>query len=123
MFVFAAALTLFPLSFAGPTFIHRAPIRRAVDVGGRNFNNGSYIVAINPDTVDPNNRGRWLNRVLSARGVQLDKDATQSLKLKWDKDIFNGIGGTFSAEALTALQEQPEVAWIQEGPAYRPLII
>jgi hypothetical protein len=106
-----------PLSLAATTLTRRAPIHRAVDVGGRNFNNGSYIVAIHPNTVNHDNRGAWLNQVLSARGVTLDSDATQSLKLEWHKDIFNGIGGTFSAEALTALQEQPEVAWIQEGQA------
>jgi hypothetical protein len=117
MFTFVAALALLPLSLAGPVALKpRAPIHRAVDVGGRNANNSSYIVAFKPKTVRPNNRESWLNRVLSAQSVTLDQDTTQSLKLKWEENTFNGIAGTFSDEALTALREQPEVAWIQEGP-------
>ena len=107
-------LPLLPLSLATPLPDHLAPIRRAVDVGGRSAN-GGYIVAIKSNTVDPNNRARWLNNVLAEQGVTLDDATTRSLKLKWSEDIFNGIAGTFSTDALTALQKQPEVAWVQEG--------
>lgn len=116
MFICVATLILLPLSLAVPLVEHLAPIRRAVDVGGRNAN-GGYIVAIKPDTVDPNNRLQWLNKVLTAQGVTLDAEATQSLKLKWNKDVFNGIAGTLSTEALNALRRQPEVAWIEQGPS------
>jgi cerevisin len=113
MFVFTAALALVPLSFAAPLTRHLAPIRRAVDVGGDTANDG-YIVAIKPNTVNPANRGAWLNKVLSAEGVTLDDATTKSLKLKWDEDIFNGLAGPLSTEAVEILQKQPEVAWIQE---------
>jgi len=114
MFIYtAAALALFPLSFAAPVTQHTAPIRRAVDVGGRSAN-GGYIVAIHPDTVNPNNRTGWLNKVLNAKGITLDDATTASLKVKWSQDIFNGVSGTFSPDAINVLSKQPEVAWIQE---------
>jgi hypothetical protein len=109
-------LTLLPLTLAAPIVEHLAPLRRAVDVGGRHAN-GRYIVSIKPDTVDPNARGQWLNKVFSAHNVSLDYETTQKLKLRWDKDVFNGISGPFSTEALTALRKQPEVAYIEEGPS------
>lgn len=114
MFNWSVALVLVPLSLAAPVAEHLAPIRRAVDVGGLNAN-GGYIVAIKPNTVDPNNRLQWLNRVLSAQNVTLDDGATQSLKLRWSQDVFNGLAGTLSAEALNVLRQQPEVAWVEEG--------
>jgi cerevisin len=118
MSVYAAACTalfLLPLSsFAAPVQPeHLAPIRRAVDVGGRSAN-GGHIVAINSNTVDPNNRGTWLTKVLSANGITIDDDTTQSLKLKWSDNVFNGIAGKFSQDALNVLQKQKEVAWIEE---------
>ena len=115
MFIFTATLFLLPFSLAAPLVEHLAPIRRAVDVGGRNTN-GGYIVAIKPSTVDPNNRLQWLNKVLNAQGITLDDDATQSLKLRWSEDVFNGLAGTFSTGALDTLRRQPEVAWVEEGP-------
>ena len=116
MFISTAAIFLLPFSLAAPLVERLAPIRRAVDVGGRNAN-GGYIIAIKPNTVDPNNRLQWLNKVLNAQGVTLDNDATQSLKLRWSEDVFNGIAGTFSTGALDALRQQPEVAWVEEGPS------
>jgi len=114
MFTYTVALALLPLSLAAPLTAHLAPIRRAVDVGGRSAN-GGFIVSIKSNTVDPNNRKRWLNKVLSTNSVTLDDDTTQSLKLKWKEDVFNGIAGTFSTDALNVLRSQPEVAWIEEG--------
>lgn len=107
-------LPLLPLSLAAPLLGHRAPLRRAVEAGGRSAN-GGYIIAIKSNTVDPNNRGRWLNNVLSTNSITLDDATTQSLKLKWNEDVFNGLAGTFSTEAVNALRNQPEVAWIEEG--------
>lgn len=114
MVIWSAGLALVSLSLAAPVADHLAPIRRAVDVGGLNAN-GGYIVSIKPNTVDPNNRLQWLNRVLNAQGVTLDDAATQSLKLGWSQDVFNGIAGTLSTEALNVLRQQPEVAWVEEG--------
>jgi len=114
MFIYTPALLLLPLSLAAPVTDHLPPIRRAVDVGARGVN-GGYIVAIKPNTVDPLNRQQWLNRVLDAQGVVLDDATTQSLKLKWSPDVFNGLSGTLSTEALSILRQQPEVAWIEEG--------
>lgn len=116
MFIYtiaAAVFLLLPFSLAAPLVARLAPIR-PVQAGGRNPD-GGYIVAIKPNTVDPNNRGRWLTRILSAQNVTLDDDTTKSLKLKWNQAVFNGLAGKFSSQALTALQKQPEVAWIQEG--------
>jgi len=109
MFIYTAALLLLPLSLAAPVADHLPPIHHAVDVGGRSVN-GGYIVAIKPNTVDPLNQQQWLNRVL-------DSATTQSLKLKWGPDIFNGLSGTLSTEALNNLRQQPEVAWIEQGPS------
>ena len=97
-----------------PLVEHLAPICHTVDVSGCNAN-GSYIVAIKLNTVDPNNQLQWLDKVLNTQGVTLDNDTTQSLKLRWSKDVFNSITGTFSTDALDTLQQQPEVAWVEEG--------
>lgn len=115
MFTFITALAFLHVSLAAPS-VHLAPIRRAVDVGGQS-GNGGHIISIKPDTVNPSNRDGWLNKILSAANVTLDEETTQSLTLDWSKDVFNGFAGKFSPEALTALQKQPEVAWIQEGPS------
>jgi hypothetical protein len=109
------SLSLSPsLSLAAPVAQHLAPLRRAVDVGGLNPN-GGYIVSIKPNTVDPGNRLQWLTRILSAQNLTLDEGATQSLKLQWSQDVFNGIAGTLSTDALNVLRQQPEVAWVEEG--------
>jgi hypothetical protein len=97
-----ALLPLLPLTLAAPV-VHLAPLRRALDIGGRHAN-GNYIVSFK----DPNNRGKWLNKVLAAHNVTLDYNTTQTL---------NGIAGTFSTEALDVLRKQPEVAYIEEGPS------
>jgi hypothetical protein len=115
MFISTAALILLPLTLAAPTPVeHLAPLRRAADIGGQHAN-GNYIVSIKPDTVDPYNRGQWLNKVLGAHNVTLDDYTTQKLKLRWNKDVFNGFSGRFSPEALDDLRNQPEVAYIEEG--------
>ena len=103
------------LSLAAPVPEHLAPLRRAVDVGGNNPS-GGYIVSIKPNTVDPNNRLQWLTRVLTAQNVTLDEQANQSLRLQWSQDVFNGIAGILSTDALNVLRQQPEVAWVEEGP-------
>ena len=114
--VFTATLILLPLSLAVPLVEHLVPIRHAVDVGGHSAN-GGYIVTIKLNTLDPKNRLQWFNKVLTAPGITLDEEATQSLKLKWIKDVFNGIAGKLSTEALNVLCWQPEVAWIEQGPS------
>jgi hypothetical protein len=106
-------LPVLPLTLAAPV-VHLAPLRRAVDVGRRHAN-GRYIVSIKEDAVDPDARGQWLNKVLAAQNVTLDSETTQKLKLRWNKDVFNGISGAFSTEAVDVLREQPEVAYIEEG--------
>jgi hypothetical protein len=113
-----ALLALLPITLAAPAPVveHLAPLRRAVDVGSRHAD-GNYIVSLKSDTVDPNSRGQWLNKVLDAHNVTLDYHTTQNLKLRWNKAILDGIAGTFSPEALNVLQKQPEVAYIQEGPS------
>jgi len=118
MLISTPAFTFFSLSLslslAAPVAEHLAPLRRAVDVGGNNPN-GGYIVSIKPNTVDPNNRLQWLTKVLNAQNLTLDEDAKQSLKHEWSEDVFNGIAGTLSTDALNVLRRQPEVAWVEEG--------
>jgi cerevisin len=109
-------LPMLPLTLAAPV-VHLAPLRRAVEVGGQHAN-GRYIVSIKPDTVNPDARGQWLNKVLGAHNVTLDYETTQNLKLRWNKDVFNGISGPFSSEAINVLRKQPEVAYIAEGPSF-----
>ena len=120
MLISTPALTFLSLSLslsfalAAPVAEHLAPLRRAVDVGGKNTS-GGYIVSIKTDTVDPNNRLRWLTKVLIAQNITID--ATQSLKLGWSEDIFNGLAGILSTDAINVLRRQPEVAWVEEGPS------
>ena len=121
MFAYAAVLAVLPLSLAAPVTEHLAPIHRAVDVSAQSAN-GGHIVALKPNSVNPNNRGEWLNKVLSAGDVTLDQATNQSLKLKWSDKVFNGVAGTFSNEALNVLRKLPEVAWIQEGPSVHCLV-
>jgi hypothetical protein len=111
-----AFLSLLPLTLTAPVTEHLAPLRRAVDVGGQHIS-GDYIVSIKSDTVDPYNRGQWLNKVLATHNVTLDHHTTQNLELRWNKEVFNGIAGRFSTEALNVLRKQPEVAYVHEGPS------
>jgi hypothetical protein len=108
-------LSLLPLTLAAPV-VHLAPLRRAADVGERHANS-HYIVSIKQDTVNPKARGEWLDKVLGAHNVTLDYETTQELKLRWDKDIFNGISGPFSTEAVDVLRKQPKIEYIEEGPS------
>jgi len=123
MLISNLALTFLSLSLAiaAPVAEHLAPLRRAVDVGGNNPS-GGYIVSIKPNTVDPNNRLQWLNKVLNAQDLTLE-DATQSLKLESSEDIFNGIAGILSTDALNVLRQQPEVAWVEEGPSLALVLV
>jgi len=117
VFTFLSLSLSLSLSLAAPVAEHLAPLhRRAVD-GGRNNPSGGYIVSIKPNTVDPKNRLQWLTKVLTAQNLTLDEDARQSLKYKWSEDVFNGIAGIFSTDALDVLRRQPEVAWVEEGPS------
>jgi len=70
----------------------------------------SYIVAIRPNTVTPTREGRaaWLNRVLGDTEI-----LTSSLRLGWDERLFNGVGGTFTAEQVETLRTLDETAWIE----------
>jgi hypothetical protein len=111
-----AVLSQLPPTLAAPVVEHLAPLRRAIDVGGRHAD-GRYIVSIKPDTVNPDARGEWLNKVLGAHNITLDFETTQKLKLRWNKDVFNGISGAFSTEVINVLRKQPEVEYIEEGPS------
>jgi len=73
----------------------------------------SYIVKIKATSDIPvEGRGQWLSNVL-ARGDADVQDA-DSLKLKWPKNIFDGLSGTFDKNALNALRASPDVDYIVE---------
>ena len=102
-------------TFAAPTPSWRAPIKRSTSSNAKSVAPDAYIVSIKPNTVDPANRGAWLNNVMSAAGVSMTTEQTSSLRLGWNETIMNGIAGTFSAQALEAISSQPEVAFIEPG--------
>lgn len=76
----------------------------------------SYIVALKPNTVDPNARGEWLNTVLANGGHRRRDVATTAgsdLRLKWNETIFNGLAGTFSQAEIETLGGLDEVKYVQ----------
>jgi len=86
------------------------PVVRTLN--GRSVAN-SYIVKIKATSDIPvENRGQWLTNVL-ARGDATVQDE-DSLKLKWSKDIFDGLSGTFDKNALNAIRASPDVDYIVE---------
>jgi len=86
------------------------PVTRTIN--GRSIPN-SYIVKIKAASDIPvERRNQWLDNVL-ARGDAVVQDA-DSLKLKWPKNIFDGISGTFDKNALNALRSSPDVDYIVE---------
>lgn len=109
------AFSLFATTLAAPIASSRALIKRSTTAGAKSVSPDAYIVSIKANTVDPANRGVWLNKVMTAAGVSMTADQTSSLKLGWNETIMNGIAGTFSAEALEAISSQPEVAYIEPG--------
>jgi len=111
------SLSLFAGSFAAPlaSSSKRAPVKRSITPNAEAVAPDAYIVTIKANTVDPTNRGAWLNKVLSTAGVSLTAEQTSSLKLGWNETVMNGIAGTFSAEALDAICSQPEVAFVEPG--------
>jgi cerevisin len=73
----------------------------------------SYIVKIKATSDIPvENRNNWLNNVL-ARGDATVQDS-DSLKLGWPKNVFDGLSGTFDKGALNALRASPDVEYIVE---------
>jgi cerevisin len=87
------------------------PVVRTLN--GRSVPN-SYIVKIKATSDIPvENRGNWLNNVLS-RGDATVQDA-DTLKLGWPKNIFDGLSGTFDKNAVNALRASPDVDYIVEG--------
>ncbi|KIM29136.1 hypothetical protein M408DRAFT_16108 [Serendipita vermifera MAFF 305830] len=115
VFTLAAGAFAAPLS---PS--RRAPIKRSTAANAKTVGPDAYIVTIKANTVDPTNRGVWLNNVMSAAGVSMTEDQTNSLRLGWNETIMNGIAGNFSAEALDAIASQPEVDFIE--PDYQMTI-
>jgi cerevisin len=103
-----SALALVASVLAAPAPM--VPVTRTIN--GRSIPN-SYIVKIKASSDIPvENRGKWLNNVL-ARGDASVQDP-DSLKLKWSKNIFDGISGTFDKNAINALRASPDVDYIVE---------
>ncbi|CCA70066.1 probable endopeptidase K [Serendipita indica DSM 11827] len=108
------SFTLLPLAaFAAPTSTTRAPIKRSISLGARSVAPSAYIVAIKADTVDPANRGAWLNKIMSQAGVSMSDAETSSLRLGWNETVMNGIAGTFSDSTLDVIRAQSEVAYVE----------
>ena len=85
----------------------------------------SYIVAIKPNTVDPSNRGAWLDKIFAAANAPLSDDDKSTLRLGWNETVFNGLSGVFNTKALNVLRANENVEYIQESTflsdAYFPL--
>jgi len=111
LFIFFAYSLAVPFS-SSP---RRAPIRRSITPNARSVAPDAYIVSIKANTVDPANRGAWLNKVLNTAGVFMATEQTSSLRLEWNETIMNGIAGKFSADVLDAISLQPEVEFIEPG--------
>jgi cerevisin len=102
-----SALTLVASVLAAP-----APLLPVTRVNGRSIPD-SYIVKIKASSDIPvERRGQWLNNVLATGGATV-QDA-DSLKLKWSKDIFDGVAGTFDKDGVNALRANKDVEYIIE---------
>lgn len=111
---FLSLLLLPVLALAAP--VRFAPVKRASDVlNARAVAKDAYIVALKPNTVDPEARGEWLTKVLAEGNVKVSDAQLEQMNLNWSATVFNGIGGTLSTKAVKVLSAQPEVAYIQEG--------
>ncbi|KAG8772960.1 subtilisin-like serine protease [Serendipita sp. 397] len=108
-------LLLLPLTFGAPlpAPVYLAPIKRSEAINARAVADNAYIIAIKDNTVDPANRGAWVNKIMTNAGVTLSDDETNSLRLGWNETIMNGIAGTFSAKALNVIRSQSEVAYVE----------
>jgi cerevisin len=102
-----SALALVASTLAAP-----APLLPVTRVSGRSIPD-SYIVKIKASSDIPvERRGQWLTNVLAAGGATV-QDA-DSLKLKWSKDIFDGVSGTFDKNGVNALRANKDVEYIVE---------
>jgi len=75
----------------------------------------SYIVALKQNTVDPLNRGAWLDNIFAAADASLSEDEKSSLHLGWNETTFNGLAGMFNADALNVLRAHEHVEYVQES--------
>lgn len=75
----------------------------------------SYIVALKPNTVDPLNRGGWLDNVLATADASLSDDEKATLHLGWHESTFNGLAGVFNTDALNVLRAHQNVEYIQQS--------
>jgi hypothetical protein len=101
-----------------PAFVDAAPtpllpIIKSAKVDNDASTPTSYIVALKPDTVDPLNRGAWLDKVFTASDASLSNDEKSTLHLGWN--VFNGIAGVFNTDALNVLRAHENVEYIQES--------
>jgi len=76
--------------------------------------NGGYIVSLKPDSVDPLNRGPWLQNVLGETVSVATVEQGGDKRLGWPEDLFNGLSGSFTDEEIEILRDQDAVAWIQD---------
>lgn len=108
-------LYLLSISAAAPLDARRAPLRRSPNPKARAVSPNSYIVSLKPDTVDPTNRGGWLNRILTAANVTMCAEQNSTLRLGWNENVMNAIAGTFSDEVLDVIRSQEEVEYVEPG--------
>lgn len=108
---------LLPLTLAVPLDVHRAPVKRSPNPEARAVSPNAYIISIKSGTVDPTNRGRWLNNVLNAANLTMSAEHTNTLKLGWNETLMNGIAGTFNDDVLETLRAQNEVESVE--PDYK----
>jgi len=99
------------LADAAPTRL--LPIIKAAKVDDDASTPTAYIVALKPNTVNPLNRGPWLDKVFAASDASLSDDEKSTLHLGWK--VFNGIAGQFNTNALNALRAHEDVEYIQES--------
>src|SRR5258708_1641975 len=111
--LFSIAALLLTSVFVGAAPTRPLPIKR-----GTNQDPSiptSYIVALNPNTVDPSARGPWLDKIFTAAGASLSDDEKSALRLGWNETVFNGLGGVFNSDALNVLRAHENVQYIQES--------
>jgi cerevisin len=108
-----ALFTIPMLAMLAPVLAAPTPMVSVIrTINGRAVE-GSFIVKIKAASdIAVDGRGQWLNNVL-ARGSAVVDD-TESLKLGWPKNVFDGLSGNFDTNALNALRASPDVEYIVE---------
>lgn len=94
----------------------RAPIKRSSNPQARAVSSNAYIVMFkNTSSINSGNRGDWLNGIMSTAGVAMAKGESDSLRMKWNESVLNGIAGTFSDSALDVIRSQEDVDFVEPG--------